>query len=90
MLPDFIIIGAQKAGTTFLLKHLRQHPDIYMPPEEVPFFEESSYHPNNLADLEKLFEGTGKVKLRGMKRPGYLAKPGCAERIHHHLPLTKL
>ena len=30
-LPDFLIIGAQKAGTTWLHQHLRSHPGIFMP-----------------------------------------------------------
>lgn len=36
----FLIIGAQKAGTTSLFEYMRRHPDIYMPPEkEIAFFE---------------------------------------------------
>ena len=27
-----IVIGAQKAGTTSLFEHLRQHPELYLPP----------------------------------------------------------
>lgn len=35
----FIIIGAQKCGTTSLFEYLRQHPDVYMPPQkEIGFF----------------------------------------------------
>ncbi len=30
-LPDFLIIGAQKAGTSWLHYHLRLHPEIYLP-----------------------------------------------------------
>lgn len=29
--PNFLIVGAQKAGTTSLYTWLRQHPDIYLP-----------------------------------------------------------
>ncbi len=37
---SFLLIGAQKAGTTSLFEYMRRHPDIYMPPEkEIPFFE---------------------------------------------------
>ena len=32
-LPDFLIIGAAKSGTTSLYFYLRQHPNIYMPPD---------------------------------------------------------
>jgi hypothetical protein len=36
---DFIVIGAQKAGTTSLFQYLRHHPEISLPAgKEVPFF----------------------------------------------------
>jgi hypothetical protein len=36
---DFIVIGAQKAGTTALWQYLRSHPGIFMPrAKEAPFF----------------------------------------------------
>lgn len=36
---DFIIIGAQKSGTTSLFQHLRHHPEIFIPSDkEVPYF----------------------------------------------------
>jgi hypothetical protein len=37
---NFLIIGAQKAGTTSLFEYMRRHPEIYMPPEkEIAYFE---------------------------------------------------
>jgi Sulfotransferase family len=36
---DFIVIGAQKSGTTSLFSHLMQHPEIALPPgKERPYF----------------------------------------------------
>jgi hypothetical protein len=36
---DFLVIGAQKAGTTSLFEYLKGHPDVYLPPgKEVPYF----------------------------------------------------
>jgi hypothetical protein len=36
---NFLVIGAQKAGTTALFEYLRTHPDVYMPArKEEPFF----------------------------------------------------
>lgn len=32
-LPDFLIVGAAKSGTTSLYRYLSDHPDIFMPPE---------------------------------------------------------
>lgn len=40
MYPDFLIIGAQKAGTTWLDRNLRTHPQIWLPPEkEIHYFD---------------------------------------------------
>ena len=39
--PDFLIIGAQKAGTTWLHRNLQNHPQIWMPKEkELHYFDE--------------------------------------------------
>jgi hypothetical protein len=36
---DFILIGAQKSGTTTLFEYLRRHPELYIPSgKEAPFF----------------------------------------------------
>ncbi len=38
-LPNFIIIGAGKSGTTALYEHLREHPEVFMSPvKETNFF----------------------------------------------------
>lgn len=39
--PDFLIIGAQKAGTTWLHRNLQAHPQVWMPKEkELHYFDE--------------------------------------------------
>lgn len=37
-LPNFLIIGAEKAGTTSLYNYLKEHPEIFMSEEKEPFF----------------------------------------------------
>lgn len=37
-LPDFLIPGAARSGTTALFEHLRKHPDVFMPDEKEPMF----------------------------------------------------
>jgi len=37
-MPNFLIIGAQKAGTSSLYYYLKQHPQIYMSPLKEPHF----------------------------------------------------
>ena len=44
--PDFICIGAQKAGTTWLYWQLSAHPDFWMPPrKEIHYFNERGNRP---------------------------------------------
>jgi hypothetical protein len=46
MYPDFLCIGAQKAGTTWLDLNLRHHPHIKMTPvKEIHFFDDPSIMP---------------------------------------------
>jgi len=37
-MPNFLVVGAAKAGTTALYYYLKQHPQIYMSPEKEPKF----------------------------------------------------
>ncbi|QIN84371.1 sulfotransferase [Rubrobacter tropicus] len=37
-MPNFFMVGAQKAGTTSLYHYLNQHPQVYMSPVKEPFF----------------------------------------------------
>ena len=39
MFPDFLGIGAQKSGTTWLYQNLQAHPHIYMPRKELHYFD---------------------------------------------------
>ena len=42
MKPDFIVIGTQKAGTTWLYEQLNNHPEVMMPPQkEIHYFDRS-------------------------------------------------
>jgi len=37
-LPNVVVLGAQKCGTTWLSKNLRDHPDILIPKKEIHYF----------------------------------------------------
>ena len=90
MLPHFMIIGAQKSATTFLQTVLSSHPSIFIPNGEVPFFEDPDYGNGDLYPLKKVYQHAPSGALLGLKRPNYLAKPECPERIARHLPNAKL
>ena len=41
--PDFLCVGAQKGGTSWLYRQLEPHPDFWMPPvKELHYFDELS------------------------------------------------
>lgn len=54
MLPNFLIVGAQKSGTTSLHEYLRHHPQIYLPEgKETKFFAEDERYAKGLAYYEE-------------------------------------
>jgi len=57
MFPDFIGIGAQKAGTTWLHRNLQAHPQIFMPRKEVHYFDRKI---NDRSNARTRFFGTRK------------------------------
>ena len=51
--PDFVCIGAQKAGTTWLYENLMKHPDIWLPPtKEILYFNRVRTNETILGDWE--------------------------------------
>ncbi len=105
-LPNFIIIGAEKAGTTALWQFLRQHPQVYMSAVKEPQFfgyegrEVSFQGPGpvvkealpicDLEEYKSLFKGTESYKAVGEASPSYLYNSQAPERIRHYVPQAKL
>ncbi|MEM6329497.1 MAG: sulfotransferase domain-containing protein [Planctomycetota bacterium] len=90
MLPDFFVIGAQKAGSTYLLRCLGEHPQVYMPPSEVAFFEDTLYDEGRLAWFESHFDPAQPGQVVGVKRPNVLGLAECPPRLRRHMPGLKL
>jgi Sulfotransferase family len=91
MLPNFLIIGAPKAGTTSLHAYLDRHPDIHMSqPKELYYFDDPAYE-SRREWYESHFESD--LPLRGEATPHYAMYPyysGVPERIHRLIPDAKL
>jgi hypothetical protein len=94
-LPGFLIVGAQKAGTTALYSYLRRHPAILGPPwKEVSFFDrhfwrgEAWYRGNfpNRLYATRVQRRTGLDPLVGEASPSYLFHPLAPERAARLLP----
>lgn len=71
-LPDFLIIGAQKAGTTWLRAGLRRHPKVFMPDREVHFFNKDANYERGPRWYARQFRGAGATDRVGEKTPNYL------------------
>lgn len=87
---DFVLIGAQKAGSTFLHHAILHHPELRMPVGEVPVFEHPTYSPGALEWLDDLLERTPGGAVRGIKRPDYLGRSESAALLHRHAPDARL
>jgi hypothetical protein len=91
-LPDFIMIGGMKCGTTSLFQYLQGHPgvaEVYV--EEVHFFD-LNYH-RGLSWYRAHFpvrEGGGDGPLCGDDSPYYIFHPLAAQRIRRDLPNVPL
>jgi len=88
VLPDFIICGAIKGGTTTLSAYLRQHPEVFMIPREVHFF--SIKYSFGLKWYESRFQGYTNQKIFGEKSPEYMLSKAISKRIFNNLPNIKL
>lgn len=74
MLPNLLIAGAQKSGTTWLHRMLGHHPDVFMTKvKELGFFSNPAHHgdPAALADYEQHFAQAGDARWRGESTPHY-------------------
>jgi hypothetical protein len=93
---DFLIIGAQKSGTSALDIYLRFHPDIGLPSyKELHHFNNERVYrlPATLRDIHYHrffpdFKHPGKIL--GEATPNYMVEPVVMDRIHAYHPALKL
>lgn len=84
---DFIIAGAEKAGTSFLTNAFASSNEVFIPKNEIRIFRDPFY--SDREPLEKYFLNKKDVKL-GIKHPSYLGRPEVPERIYKHNPDVKV
>jgi len=99
LLPDFIIIGAARSGTTHLLGQLNAHPNVIEGPAETHFFDTHRYtyglgwyrlrFPANKQRREAYRTGLHPV-LTGESSPSYLAHPNVPARVARGVPGVRL
>ncbi len=87
-LPDFLIVGAQKCGTSALRRNLLAHPGITMPEGELHFFDNPKRWELGIDWYCQHFPHTD--VLQGEKTPDYLSNARAARRIAEILPSTRI
>jgi hypothetical protein len=88
-LPDFIIVGAMKAGTTTVKDYLRKHSNVFIPHDELFFFSSSDYN-KGLTFYSKYFEDYSNEKIIGEKTTTYSYDLNTPGRIFEFNPEVKL
>jgi hypothetical protein len=90
MMPNFLIVGASKSGTTSLYYYLRQHPDVFLPAEKEPhYFAPAKWCGRPVPGREEyrhLFDPGRGRKAVGEASTGYLYYPDSPDRIHREIP----
>jgi hypothetical protein len=93
-LPDFIIGGAPRSGTTWLYALLDRHPDVFMArpvaPEPKFFLVDHLYEKGLQYYSDTWFAAAGAAQLAGEKSTDYLESRPAAERIARDLPRVQL
>ncbi|HLU95796.1 MAG TPA: sulfotransferase [Thermobifida alba] len=105
-LPDFLIAGVPKAGTTALHTALQQHPDLFMSRVKEPKFfltdgpppdsggpgDADTYreHVWRRDEYEALFADAPPGTLTGESTPFYLYDPDAQRRIHAAIPEVRI
>jgi len=93
LLPNFICIGAQRAGTTWLYRILESHPQVFVPVrrKEIHFFD--WYYERGIEWYGKFFPSGSQShadRAVGEVTPDYLYEDRCPARIREILPDVKL
>ena len=94
MLPNFLVIGAMKAGTDSVWEYLRAHPQVFMSvPKEIDFFVAELNWARGVPWYESHFVGADGAKVIGEASTSYSKWPlynGVPERLASVIPDVRL
>ncbi len=98
-LPNYLILGTQKGGTTSVYEYLNRHPQVVPSKKREVHFFDLSFH-RGIKEYRRYFplrrtirkreQALGKPVLTGESSPYYLFHPHCPQRIREALPEAKL
>jgi len=87
--PDFLYIGAAKAGSSWIYEILREHPEVFVPPaKDIQYFD--TFFDKGIDWYRSFFRDSGLFKVRGEISHNYYFIPEAADRIWKEIPDIKL
>ena len=93
-LPDFLIIGAARCGTTWLYECLQAHRRLFLPAQKRPephfFLKQAEYARGIDYYGDRYFSGVSDALVAGEASTSYLYRLHVAARIARHLPDVKM
>lgn len=94
MAEHFVIVGAQRSGTTHLYRMLEQHPDVCMArpmrPEPKFFLDAGASDAGYEGYLSRYFAHRNGERMLGEKSTSYIECDDAIERLHGMLPRARL
>ncbi len=88
--PDFLFIGPDKTGSSWLYEILRQHPDCHVPEIKDIYFFDRYYDRGLDWYLRQFHDAPEAARAVGELSHDYLFSPEAARRIHDDLPGVRL
>lgn len=88
--PDFIGLGAQRCGTSWIYACLYDHPQVCVPTKEIHFFSRERNWQRGREWYERQFGECGPQSIAGEYSTSYFSSPVAAERIRSLYPAAKL
>jgi hypothetical protein len=102
VIPNFLIIGVPRSGTTTIYQNLKRHPDVFMSAVKEPMYFICEGEPDptfgsliaepsaDWNSYQSLFRNADNAKAVGEASTFYLYSPAACERIFRRLPGVKL
>lgn len=88
MRPSFVFVGPSKAGSSWFFEILREHPEVFIPPNRATFFFCHHYE-KGTPWYEGFFSSAGQ-RIVGEVCHDYLASPEALTRIQKYRPDMRL
>jgi hypothetical protein len=99
VLPDYLVIGAQRSGTTFLYSLLGNHPCVVPPVTkevhwlDLNFWRSTSWYRAHFplgSELDRIADQTGTRAITGEASSYYCFHPAVPERVARSLPRARI